>query len=178
MQYCVLTLSVALGISKLTTWQSVFRPKTITLQLINTDTAYCTKPKESLPLSHRKVNLSHSEPVLQSHSLRVIHSILLIRFNIISHIHLDPSRLTYRQKVLHYIIFVKGITLYFATCKDILFFTQMFITESLIQELTTCFGLKYLGNQANRSCINTSIRICNNYWIFQYLYFTVPIFQY
>jgi hypothetical protein len=46
MQYCVLTLSIALRISKLSTWQSVFRPETINLQLVNTNTAYCTKPTE------------------------------------------------------------------------------------------------------------------------------------
>jgi hypothetical protein len=99
MQYCVLTLSIALRISKLTTRQSVFPPETINTQLDNTRTAYCTKPTKSLPLSQRKANLSHSEPVLQSHCPRVTHTILLIPFNIISHIRLDPSKLIYRKIV-------------------------------------------------------------------------------
>jgi hypothetical protein len=117
MEYCVLTFSVALRISKLTTWQSVFRPEIINMQLANMHTVYCTKPTESLPLSQRKANLSHSEPVLQSHCFRVLHTILHIRFNIASHIHLDLLRLIYRQNVLHYIIFVKYITLCFADIK-------------------------------------------------------------
>ena len=87
----------------------------------------------------------------------------LIRFNIISHIRLDPSRLIYHQKVPHYKIIVKGITLCYATYKDMLFFKELFITGTLIQELTTYFGLKYFGyHQVNRSCKNKSIRMCNN----------------
>ena len=99
-----------------TKYIAVFCPETINVQLVNTHTAYCTKPTDPLPLSQRKANLSHSEPVLQSHRLRVLYTILLILFNIISHIRLDASRLIYRQKVPHHIIFAKCI-LHFANIK-------------------------------------------------------------
>jgi len=70
------------------------------MQLVDTHTAYCTKPTESLLLSQKKANLSHSEPVLQSLSSSAPYHIAYL-FNVISHISLDPSRLIYRKNVPH-----------------------------------------------------------------------------